>query len=150
MGQLGIQYLKFYKEHTNYFKLLNYMGDHKSMKNDGDAEVGKLLIQKNKEVWNLNVELFQEGINQGIFKNDFDPFEFAITLWAASNGIIMLLDHMKSQTQGASETELKEYPFCSINFEEILNRLWERLISSILADQSSEVKERYFKAEARS
>jgi TetR/AcrR family transcriptional regulator len=132
MNSLGVQYLKFYEQYPSYYKMVNYMGDHKSIKRDGLAELEKALIQKNNEIWKINVELFQEGIKRGIFKNDFDPFEFSITLWASSNGMIQVLEHMKSHAKNADKIDSDEFCFCSFNFEKTLNNLWNRLISTIL------------------
>ncbi len=144
MNAIGEKYLEFYKKHTNYFKMLNYMGDHKTIKREEVKELEKVLIQKNNELWNIDVELLEEGKRQGIFKKDFDSFEFSIILWAASNGIIQLLDHMKGHAENLKESDEKEFPFCKINFEATLYNLWERLISTILVNPDTDLKGRYF------
>lgn len=143
MRVIGEKYLEFYYKHTNYFKMINYMGDHKTIKKDEVVELEKILIQKNNELWNLNVELIEEGRELGIIKKNFNAFEFAITLWASSNGIIQVLDHIKSHSGENGEIESEEYPFCRINFEETLYGMWERLVSTILVDPSKDINERY-------
>ena len=136
MNALGSQYLKFHEQYPSYYKMVNYMGDHRNIKREGLAELEKILAQKNNEIWRINVELFHEGIDKGIFKSDFDPFEFSVMLWAASNGMIQVLDHMKLHSECAPEILLNEFSFCSLNYEQTLNNLWDRLISTILVNPS--------------
>lgn len=132
LRNIGKTYLDFYYKYPGYFKILNYMGDHKNFNRDNVFELEKELTLKNKELWSIDVELLEEGKKRGIFKKDFDSFEFSLMIWAASNSLINLLDHLKSNANLLKDMDFEDYPFLKINFENTIYNLWERLISSIL------------------
>lgn len=136
MQAIGVKYLEFYYKYPQYFKILNYMGEHKSIKSEGMEDLEKQLIKKNKELWDIDVQILEEGKKEGIFKNDFDSFEFSIMLWASSNGVIQVLDHIKSHIGLMDDFNPDDYPFIKINFEKSLYNLWERLLSTILVDKN--------------
>jgi len=132
MRKIGKIYLEFYYKYPGYFKILNYMGDHKSFNRDSVTGLESELALKNKELWSIDVELLEEGKKKGIFKKDFDSLEFSLMIWAASNGLINLLDHLKCNAEIFSEKDVEDYPFLKINFEKTIYNLWERLLGSIL------------------
>jgi AcrR family transcriptional regulator len=130
---IGQMYLEFYCRHTTYFKIVNYFEEHHSFEKEEVKELKKQCFRKSNELMNEILKLIEQGIKEKIFKKIFNPLEFAVTLWSSSNGIIQIIDHIKSHAT-LSEDECNDLIFTDINFEESLYNLWKRLISTVLVD----------------
>jgi TetR/AcrR family transcriptional regulator len=129
---MGYAYLEFYKKHRGYFKILNYMEDHgsKTMQN---MECATSIIDKSEKVWNLAVGVYDEGKKLGIFNKEINSYQLAIMIWAASNGIIQLMDHIlyahKAVNNIGSEMGFNS-EFLKLNYEKMLLTLWDYIVNS--------------------
>lgn len=128
---IGQTYLDFYYQHTNYFKIINYLGDHYDSEKEEVKELKRQFFIMGNEPWNKIVKIIEQGIKEKIFKKGFNPLEFAITLWSSTNGIIRIIDHIQSN-KTLSKESCSGLIFTDINFEETLYNLWRRLISTVL------------------
>ena len=130
---LGQMYLDFYYKHTTYFKIVNYFQEDYVSEKDEVKELKKQFLQKTNELWNEHVKIFEQGIKEKIFKKGFNLLEFAIIVWTSSNGIIQIIDHIKSQ-KTLNKEKRDNWIFPDINFEEALWNLWKRLVSTIMVN----------------
>ena len=130
---MGYAYLDFYKKHRGYFKILNFMEEHDS-KHIQNLDCANSIIEKSERIWNLEVEIYEEGRTKGIFKENINSYQLAIMIWAASNGIIQLMDHIlyshKTVNHIGSEMGFTS-DFLQLNYEKMLLTLWGFIINSI-------------------
>jgi len=141
---IGKCYLEFFQNHKNYFKFMNLLVDHKAF-HSNDGTVIRELISLEEEVWGIFVTTLQKGVDYGAFKPGTKPFEVALLLWSASNGIIQLLEHFQMHNeagdllkQAAPDKALFISQFESVNYEQLLFQSWEMIFSAICLNQKSE------------
>jgi hypothetical protein len=96
------------------------------------------LLQRNQELWNIIVEIIEEGKRSGIFRNDVNSSETSVLLWSASNGIILTMDHMTNSHKAedfkfTNDSHSKEFinTFFKIDYMSMLYRTWDILLNSI-------------------
>ncbi len=135
---VGDSYLELYRKKRNSFFLMNFHDT-----NGGEDVVPReklqKLMDKNRELWRIIVEIIEEGKSNGFFRNDANSNEFSVMLWSASNGVIMQMDHMMNSHKQQVECfgnpeECRDFidTFITIDYVGMLYRLWDSLIRSIM------------------
>lgn len=141
----GKAYYTFFRKNPGYFRILARMID---IEHDFIGDLGNQgleLIAINNNLWGLLTAVIQEGIRGGIFKEDTDPLEIAISLYAASTTILRMIDHI--DTDKAKIIRLKaDHPLrvmfrdmkahTDINLEKTYFNLGRRIIESIMTSPS--------------
>ena len=137
LAGIGRAYIGFYKEYRNYFKFLSYMDEQSNL--DVKANGSYLMtLEKSQELWTLIVNVIQQGMDEGTFKKETNPYEVALVLWSASNGVIGLFDHLIFAHKGALPDEVMKNPgamhlieFSKVNLETVLMKLWDSIFMGI-------------------
>jgi AcrR family transcriptional regulator len=153
LRELGTTYLTFYKKHPNYFKLLNHFEDlePKQLENIQKSNYWKSfneIAAKTQEIWEIVVQVIEEGKNTGYFKKNINSLEIGVLLWASSNGLIQMIDHFKNSCKNIKEEHLNldkdrfkiSYQFFKIDYEKLVYKAWEMLISAILEKKTNRKK----------
>jgi AcrR family transcriptional regulator len=129
MAAIGKSYLYFYEKDRTYFKFLNYMESEEDLSEISD--IAKQCYQKSEELWDIIVTVITKGINKGFLKKDINPHELAIMLWSSSYGVIQIMDHIKYAHKNElppivekNSDDMSKYLFTSINYKDILTKLW--------------------------
>ena len=136
MRKIGEAYLAFYRNYPSYYKLLNLMEEHSpedfnphEFKNSG---MFPQLLEKTNLIWDLIVAQIENGINQGIFKSNTNPYELSLIIWSASNGIISVMDHFEKSHVGNMPDTLGTFgEMCKLDLGPVLQKLWNMIMSSI-------------------
>jgi AcrR family transcriptional regulator len=131
---LGEAYLEFSKKYPQYFLMVNSLDDdvsHKEICDLSDSTKSEIFKLSGK-IWSLDVGLIKEGMEQGIFKKDIDPYEIALILWSSSNGIINIINHFRKYKHAPKD--LEDSPFSKLNCEDTLYHLWEMIYVSIMVE----------------
>lgn len=123
-------YFKYYKKHPNHFNIITRFVDHRLLA--GKPEIKNILneISKlNSQVWDLITQIINEGSRDGFFNDKIKPIELAIILWTASNGMIQFMDHIKNKK---ITPEIKAFKSCEPDFNDMLKKTWDIIMSPIL------------------
>ena len=137
---MGRAYLKFYREHYNYYRLMNNFNSQIDI--DLSAyEVSQEMSKAKNRIWEIVCAPITAGIAEGIFKADTVPLEVGITLWTASTGVINLWDHIQHSAQSVQKPAEKSMEssyghMINVNFERILLNLWDAVFHNILVDKT--------------
>ena len=137
LAGIGRAYLGFYKEYRNYYKFLSFMDEQSNIEcNANDAYIQTM--EKSQDLWTLIVDVIQQGIDEGQFRKDTNPYEVALVVWSASNGIIGLFDHIIFAHKGELPKEMVNHSgvehlmeFSKVNLETLLMKLWDSIFHSI-------------------
>jgi len=134
---VGKCYLDLYRKNRNGFFLMNF---HDTYGSEDIVPQEKIhyLMQKNQELWNIIVEIIEEGKKLGIFRSDVNSNETSVLLWSASNGIIMTMDHMTQEhkpedmkcVQDIDSSEFMN-TFVKMDYISLLYRIWDVILNSI-------------------
>lgn len=136
LNSLGESYLEFYRKFPNQFKIMNDTDcehDHAKL-SSSDIEVE--LFERSGKIWQIVESVIEEGISLGYFIRECIPMEIGIMIWASSNGIIKLIEHIKS-SHGSHPVvpENKQMQiicrFSEWDYEKMLFKLWESIFDSI-------------------
>jgi TetR/AcrR family transcriptional regulator len=139
MRSLGEGYIIFYEKYPKNYKLLIKAYGHKIMHASGISgtkEIGRKIFEKTNQIWNLSSDIIKEGINKGIFKEDTDPFEVSISMWAIST---MFLGFMNNLTN-LDSTFIKNSQMKKIDIKSLLMINGRRIIFSILKNPPLDAK----------
>lgn len=130
-------YLDFFKNYRNHFVFIANFHDHDET--TYCKEYNSIsIMQKNEELWRFTMQLFQKGKDQGYFKDDINPLELALIFWSASNGVLLLIDHIMTVHNGTPPypdlecvTDDLNEEFSQIDYQRLINKMWDMLIFSI-------------------
>ena len=129
LQSIGNSYLAFHDKYRSYFKLMNFMDNEKLHKEVNIQS--KQIFEKSEEIWTIIVNILRNGIDAGFIRDDINPYEIAILFWSASNGVILLMDHMKLEHKENLPPECQEYctkenqqGFWNANYDNLLPMLW--------------------------
>ncbi len=133
---IGEAYLEFYKKHPQEFKMMNHFDNH-TEKDCFLSEMQFEAIKNGQRIWDKVKEVIQEGIDLGLYKKDTNPMEVGITIWASSNGMISMIDHIKTchlQPPMVDQFKNLDTPlamFEVMDYEKMLRNLWDAIIDRI-------------------
>lgn len=135
---LGESYLEFYKKYPAQFKIMNHNPEQHPEMQHTALELEKELMGRNAKLWSIVENVIREGMDLGLIRKDINPLEIGICLWASSNGMIQVMEHVHSdmkrnERSTGSTQEVDEYSmrFLEMDLEKMLRQLWEAVNSSI-------------------
>jgi len=127
---MGEAFITFYERYPGYYKLMVKLHDHQMfLKMDIKEVTGEILVQIG-DIFSIMYEIIEEGKNIGLFKDNTNPAEVAISLWSVSTMFIGLIDHM--ETFDHTGVDIKYLPFKDLNMKSLLILNGKRVIYSIL------------------
>jgi AcrR family transcriptional regulator len=139
MTSIGESYLEFYHKYPNQFKIMNHNPEQHPEIEHTARELESELMVRNTKLWSMVENVLQEGIELGLIRKDVNPLEIGVALWASSNGMIQIMEHIKSDTQNCMkangcipEGDIYTAKFIKMDFEKMLSSLWDAVNNSIL------------------
>lgn len=131
--ELGKTYLNFSKKHTNYFRMFHFFQNpslHRQVSDDMMAQCN----DRTGRLWNVVVEIFQKGINEGVLRPDLSPLECAVILWSSSDAILTRMDYEHDRWQQQLSVNLTRVFFRSnaLLLQSMLTKKAEKQYSSIM------------------
>ncbi len=137
LSLVGRCYLDLYKKNRNGFMLMNFH-DTNGTEDTVPQDKIQYLLHKNQEVWDIIVEIIEEGKSKGVFRQDVKSSETAVLLWSASNGIILTMDHMTNSHRPEDlhcvdnqNSAAFMNTFVKMDYISILYQLWDTILNSI-------------------
>lgn len=135
LRNIGEGYLEFYRKYPSYYKLINLMEEHTNT----DVHFGELaiiLLEKTNNIWDIIIDLLNDGIKLKIFRPDINPAEIGLLLWSASNGIINVMEHIGQKHKFSLEDlpHLSNGSFaemCKLNLEATITKYWTMIANYI-------------------
>lgn len=136
---LGKAYLDFYLERPeNYLLIHHQQSSHPEIDPDTlhqvfiTSEWFPKLLTAERELWRTCFSVIELGIADATFKPGTNPQEVVALLWASSNGIFQLMEHLRTHAKYA-----KEIPdaamFYAIDPKELYVKVWEYTLDSLVA-----------------
>ncbi|GEM_PF-502086 len=89
LKSIGEAYREFFGNHPNYFKLLTE-SSFPIVDSSVSPEILDAVYGRSYEVWEVISDVFQKGIDSGVFKSELSAFEMSILLWNNSTGLLRL------------------------------------------------------------
>lgn len=139
---LCMSYFEFYQTNRNHFKLMNFFEKHEGFEASNEDKLKELLALE-ADVWNVVIAVIDEGKEKGIFTASIDSFEAALVLWSVSNGIIQMIEHVRSHFTADDKLTLPEATqdnapfFCrfeKINYEALLFKAWDMILKAMAVE----------------
>ncbi len=136
LNDFASAYLGFFNNYRSHFVFLS---KYFSTEDSHSAEnISEGIAEKNEEIWRFTTKLFQTGIDSGYFKDDINPLELAMLFWSASNGVLMLIDHISNVhdgklfcLNGSPDNTGLSRDSQQIDYKNLIVRLWDLLTYSI-------------------
>ncbi len=138
---IGESYLEFYHKYPYQFKIMNHSPEQHPEIEHPSRELESELMASSAKLWSMVEGVIQEGIDIGLIRKDVNPLEVGISLWASSNGMIQLMEHIKADAKNCMDAE-GNFPegnpysaiFMAMDFEQMLRNLWNAVNQSILVN----------------
>jgi len=92
LRRLGDTYYDFFKEQRQYFRMFQFFQSpalHKQV----SPEMLEACQVHNRRVWGVPLALLEKGMRERILRDDLNPTEMAVILWASANAIMLQIDH---------------------------------------------------------
>ncbi len=99
-------YYEFFQNHRNFFRMfyfLQYPHFHKQVSD----EMLQSCTGENQRVWNLALQVIQQGIEDGDLRSDISPMEMGVIIWSSANAIMMRMDTQKDYFQDTMQVNLE-------------------------------------------
>jgi AcrR family transcriptional regulator len=103
LRRLAVAYLNFFQGNPHYYRLIMAF-DRGKFQEAVPAEVYEQVLTRSMRGFHRVVQTVQQGIDQGIF-DVAEPRPTAAALWAALNGVLVLLSHPLRREVVASDLE---------------------------------------------
>lgn len=128
LQNIGQAYFEFYQRYRPYFRMFAF-----SENNQLHSEVSQEMLGKcsasGQKAGQAMANIIKDGINEGVFRPELDPFETTIILWRSSKGIIDWFEQ-------AAESCRSTAGFSELNLRKTLNRANTMVIYAMLTDQA--------------
>jgi TetR/AcrR family transcriptional regulator len=129
LQKVGESYLTFFNDYPDYFHIMNDIVDYAGFMRKDLIEVGMSITGKNNDVWNLITNIVKEGVSNGLFREDTDPLEIAVSLWANSTIMLQMMDHVNRNREMLTK---HNDPFVNLDFIKIIHLNATRIVISIM------------------
>jgi AcrR family transcriptional regulator len=140
-SSIGESYLEFYHKYPYQFKIMNHAPEQHPEVEHTSRELESELMESETRLWGLVESVLQEGIDVGLIRPDVNPLEIGISLWASSNGMIQIMEHIRSDSKncldangGIVDENCYTAKFLKMDFEKMLRSLWDAVSNSILVN----------------
>jgi AcrR family transcriptional regulator len=125
---LGDAYLAFFKQHREYFRMMNLF-DNPSLMAQVSPDVRQKCTESERRLWDLVIGLIRLGIEEGLLHRDLDPVEVGVMLWSNSNGLMRLMDRSSSYWSDVMHLDL----------EQMLGKSNALLVEGMMTDRAKEL-----------
>ena len=108
VARIGEAFIKFYKEHQDYYQVFLYL-DNKKLNPNVTNENVNLANMPKKDGMELFFSVIAEGQQDGSIRKDIDPVKTAFLLWAEASGVLQLMQNkgkMIYETCGVTEDDM--------------------------------------------
>lgn len=130
MRRIGEAHFEFHDKYPEHFMLLNEVQMPGKYHPDATDEAHTKIHDRIRKIWALNMNIVQQGIDSGVFRESTNPLEVAVSLWAISTSMIQMND-FKNHILENNPVHM-EMPFIEINFLDIISINAKRIIFTIL------------------
>ncbi len=138
LRKIGEAYFEFYNKYPEHFRLLNDVHVPGKFHPDANDESHKMLHERIRSIWGLNMGIVKDGINNGVFRETADPLEIAISLWSISTVMIRMHDFKKYMLE-ANRHDHADMPFYKFDFLNVITVNAKRIIYSILKNPPADI-----------
>lgn len=125
--KMGEIYLEFVKSHSDYFRAFRYYESIHDLEELEMSEVAQMCEENKRQAMALMVRALQIGMQDGTIRNNYDPKELALMIWASTRGITMI-GHIKQAGHHFKMLDEMEINMDSL-FENFLNMIGEGIAS---------------------
>lgn len=134
--ELAKTYLDFSKTHTNYFRMFHFF-QNPSLHRQVSDEMMAQCNNRTGQLWNVVVEVFQKGIDEGVLRSDLSPLECAVILWSSSDAILTRIDYEHERWQQQLNLDLTRVFFKSnaLLLQSMLTKKAEKQYSAIMESE---------------
>ncbi len=129
----------FCRTYPDYFHILTVEPvSHDHFMKENLMELGLKINNRVNGIWKISTDIIEDGMRSGLFRENTEPMEVAISLWANSTMMLKMKEHMESHRQLAqkAQTRLDESGsfnmYESLDFDKIIRRNAQRIIISIM------------------
>lgn len=102
---LGDAYYEFFKKHRNYFRMY-YFFENQDLHTQVSDEMKAACFRNDEKIWGLVIGLIRKAIAEKVFRDDIDPQQTAVILWANANGLMRQMDRMEPYWRDAMKIDL--------------------------------------------
>lgn len=120
-------FVEFFRVHPKYFRMMNFFQS-PQFHNQISDEMRESISRVNQNIWNLVIDLFQHGIEEGVLASDLKAGETAVAIWSSATSLMMRID---------LEYELWKSRM-NIDLKEVLRTSNSLLLDAILTTQAKE------------
>ena len=98
---------EFFHLHPKYFRMMNFLQNTQFHSQISD-EMRESISRVNQDIWNLAINLFQRGIEEGILASDLKAGETAVAIWSSATSLMMRIDLEYDMWKNRMKIDLKE------------------------------------------
>lgn len=128
LHNIGQAYFEFYQRYRNYFRMFAFSENNQLHSQVSKEMLGECSVSGQK-VGQVMANVIKDGISEGVFRPQLDPFEMTIILWRTSKGIIDWFEY-----SGESCGNVKELP--EQNLQKMLTKANAMVIYAMLTDEA--------------
>jgi len=130
---LATTYLEFSQKHANFFRMFHFF-QNPSLHRQVSDEMMAQCNSRTQQLWNVVIEVFRNGIKEGVLRPDLNPVECAVILWSSSDAILTRMDFEYERWKQQLNVDLAKVFFKSnaLLLQSMLTEKAEKQYSSIL------------------
>lgn len=100
-------YYEFFQQHRNYFRMFYFFQNPQFHKQVSD-EMMQCCTGENQRVWELVVQVIQQGIDEGDLRSDISPMVMGVIVWSSANAIMTRMDTQQEYFQTTMNVNLED------------------------------------------
>ncbi len=128
LQNIGHAYHEFYQRYRDYFRMFAF-----SENNQLHSQVSEQMLEEcsasGQKAGQIMANIIKDGINEGVFRPELDPFEMTIILWRTSKGIIDWSENWEESCGKA-----KNFP--ELNLQKMLTKANAMVVYAMLTDEA--------------
>jgi AcrR family transcriptional regulator len=136
---MGWVYIKFYEEYPGYYRLLSRLYDQQTLMKTYITEALRQIAGLIEEICNFTYEAIEEGKRTGLFRENTDSAEVAVSLWSSSIMFVGLINHLDSDDSPGRGFRI--LPFADIDMKSLSLKNCKRIIYSILKNPPADFED---------
>lgn len=123
-------YVQFFKEHTNYFRMLDFFETpqfHKQV----SADMKDQCAEATEKLWQVATELIVQAVTAGLLKPSLNPRQTAVMLWVNLNSFLRHMDRYDQYWKEKIGIDLEDTlsTFSRLIFEALMTEKGNKLYS---------------------
>lgn len=124
LSNLGDAYLSYFKQYRNYYRM-TYFFDVRDIHGMVSPEMQQECDAWSNRIWHSVVGIIQKGIDQGYLRDDTDPLQAGVMLWANCDGLMRLFDGHEAEWLDSN----------GMNLDDVLRTSSRCLIRGMMSDK---------------